>query len=83
MHRRTGSCYISTVITAENSTDRNSSYIKESFRLWLRFVETGDLKKKKKVANGEGEGNCSKNWTDEKECKGIGKKVFENIGDGQ
>ena len=47
MHRRTGSCYISTVITAENSTDRNSSYIKESFRLWLRFVETGFEKEKK------------------------------------
>ena len=46
-------------------------------------METGDLKKKKKVANGEGEGSYSKNWTDEKECKSIGKKVFENIGDGQ
>ena len=39
MHRRTGSCYKHN-ITAGNSTARDSSCIKESFRLWIRFVET-------------------------------------------
>ena len=44
----------------------------------------GDLIKKKKVANGEGEGNCSKNCTGEKEYKSIGKyRFFENIWDEQ
>ena len=65
MHRTTGSCYKHS-ITAENNTARDSSYIKEGFRLWIRFVETGlggfDKEKKSgKWANGEGEGNCSKN----------------------
>ena len=65
MHRRTGSCYKYS-ITAENSTARDSLYIKESFRLWIRFMETGlgrfDKEKRSgKWANGEGEGNCSKN----------------------
>ena len=43
-------------ITAENSTARDSSYIKEGFRLQIRFVETGlgvFDKGKKKVANGQ------------------------------
>ena len=40
MHRRTGSCYKNS-ITAENSTAKDSLYIKEGFRLWIRFVETG------------------------------------------
>ena len=40
MHRKTGSCY-KHHITAENSTARDSSYIKEGFRLPIRFVETG------------------------------------------
>ena len=75
MHR-TGSCY-KHHITAENSTARDSSYIKEGFRLGIRFVETelGGFDKKK-VANREGEGNCSKNWTDEKECESIGNCRF-------
>ena len=66
MQRTTGSCYKHS-ITAENNTARDSSYIKEGFRLWIRFVEMWfrgfDKEKKKsgKWANGEGEGNCSKN----------------------
>ena len=55
MHRRRGCCEKHS-ITAENSTPRDSLYIKEGFRLRIRFVETGlgeDLIKKKKVANGE------------------------------
>ena len=40
MHRRTGSCYKNS-ITAENSTAKDSLCIKEGFRLWIRFVETG------------------------------------------
>ena len=38
----------------------------------------GDLikEKKGKWANGKGKGNCSKNWTGEKECKSIGKYRF-------
>ena len=40
LHRRTGSCYKHNII-AGNSTARDSSYIKEGFRLWKRFVETG------------------------------------------
>ena len=39
MHRRTGICYKHS-ITAENSTARDSSFIKEGFRLRIRFVET-------------------------------------------
>ena len=39
IHRRTGSCY-KHCITTESSTDRDSSYIMEGFRLWIRFVET-------------------------------------------
>ena len=39
MHR-TGSCYKHS-ITSENNTARDSSYIKDSLRLWIRFVETG------------------------------------------
>ena len=66
MHRRTGSCY-KHHITAENSTARDSLYIKEGFRLPIRFVETRlegfekEKEKEKKVANEEGERNCSKN----------------------
>ena len=55
MHRRTGSCYKNS-ITAENSTAKDSLYIKEGFRLWIRFVETGlggFDKEEKKVANGQ------------------------------
>ena len=54
MHRRTGSSYKHS-ITTENSTATDSLYIKEGFRLWITFVETGlggDVIKKKKVANG-------------------------------
>ena len=40
MYRRAGDCYKHR-ITAKNSTARDSSYIKESFKLWIRFVETG------------------------------------------
>ena len=39
MYRRTGSCN-KHCNTAENSTARDSLYIKEGFRLWLRFGET-------------------------------------------
>ena len=59
MHRKTGSCY-KHHITAENSTARDSSYIKEGFRLPIRFVETGlrgfekEKKKKKKWQMGRG-----------------------------
>ena len=54
MHR-TGSCY-KHHITAENSTARDSSYIKEGFRLGIRFVETelGGFDKKKKWQIGRG-----------------------------
>ena len=60
---RTGNCYKYS-ITAEISTARDSSYIKEGFRLGIRFLETvleggEDLTKKEKVANGEGKENCS------------------------
>ena len=56
MHR-TGSCY-KHHITAENSTARDSSYIKEGFRLWIRFVETGfgNLEKKRKESSKWGGG---------------------------
>ena len=49
MHRRTWSCYKHT-ITAENSTARGSSYIKEGVRLQIRFVEMwlGGFDKEKK-----------------------------------
>ena len=40
MHGRTGNCYKHS-ITVENNTARDSLYIKEGFRLWIRFVETG------------------------------------------
>ena len=42
-------------ITAENSTARDNSYIKEGFRLRIGFVETGlgGFDKEKKVANGQ------------------------------
>ena len=62
MHRTTGSYYKHS-IAAENSTARDSSYIKEGFILRIRFVETGlgDLKKSGKWTYGEGKGNCSKN----------------------
>ena len=50
MQRRTGNSY-KDCITAENSTATDSLYIKEGFRLWIRFVETGlrlfDKEKKK------------------------------------
>ena len=48
MHRTTGSYYKHS-IAAENSTARDSSYIKEGFRLGIRFVETelGGFDKKK------------------------------------
>ena len=88
MHRRTGSCYKHS-ITAENSTAMDSSYIKEGFRLRIRFLETGlgEFDKGKKCGkweNGEGEGNCSKNWTGEKECKSIRKyRFFESMRDEQ
>ena len=55
MHRRTRSCYKHS-ITAENSTARDSSYIKEGIRLQIRFVEMGlggFDKEKKKVANAQ------------------------------
>ena len=57
MHRRTGGCYKHS-ITAENSTARDSSNIKEGFRLQIRSVETrlggfDKEKKKKKVVNGQ------------------------------
>ena len=43
-------------------------------------METGlgwfDKEKKDKWANGEGKGNCSKNWTGEKEFKKTGKYRF-------
>ena len=58
MQRRAGSCYKHST-TAENSTSRDSSYIKEGFRLWIRFVETGfgnlEKKKKRKQQMGRGE----------------------------
>ena len=47
MYRRTGSCYKHS-ITAENSTARDSLYIKEGFKLQIRFVETG-LRSEKKL----------------------------------
>ena len=81
MHRRTRSCYKRSII-AENSTARESSYIKEGFRLQIRFVEMGlggvDKEKKEKNGKWEGEqkGNCPKNGTGEKECKSIGKYRF-------
>ena len=57
MHRRTRSCYKRSII-AENSTARESSYIKGGFRLQIRFVEMGlggvDKEKKKKMGNGRG-----------------------------
>ena len=40
LHSRTGSCYEHS-INAEKSTTRDSLYIKEGFRLRIRFVETG------------------------------------------
>ena len=36
-------------ITAENSTTRDSLYIKESFRLRIRFAETGLWGEKKQL----------------------------------
>ena len=58
MHRRTGSCH-KHCITAENSTARDTSYIKEGFRLRIRFAEKGlglfDKEKKGTWANGGGE----------------------------
>ena len=56
MHRRTESCCKHS-ITAENSTARDSSYIKEGFRLQIRFVETGwGFGKKNKSGKWEGGG---------------------------
>ena len=57
MNRRTGSCYKHS-ITAENSTARDSYYIKEGFRLPISFMETalgGFEKEKKRGEWGEGE----------------------------
>ena len=57
IHRRTGSCYKHS-ITAENSTARDSYYIKEGFRLPISFMETalgGFEKEKKRGEWGEGE----------------------------
>ena len=56
LHRRAGSCYKHS-ITAVNSATRDSSYIKEGFRLRLSFVETW-------IKGGEWGGvggHCSKN----------------------
>ena len=54
MHRRIGSCYKHS-LAAENTPARDSSYIKEGFRLRLRFMETGleEFDKEKKIANGQ------------------------------
>ena len=67
MHRITGSCYKHS-ITTESSTARNSSYIKEGFRLLIRFVEMGlgDLVKEKKWQMGKwgggGRGKLFQKW---------------------
>ena len=57
LRRRTGSCY-KHIITAENSTTKDSSYFKEGFILRIRFVETGleEGKRKEKKEYGEGRG---------------------------
>ena len=55
MHRRTGTCY-KHCITAENSFARDSSNIKEGFRLWIRLWKQGwgNLIKKANCQIGKG-----------------------------
>ena len=86
---RTGSCYKHS-ITAENSTARDSLYIKAGFRLQIRLMGTRfeGFDKEKKSGKQANRGrrkrvDCSINGAGKKECKSIRKYwFFESIGDG-